>query len=132
MITSLPSECDRALVWLPCDPAHVRQDLALTLTIATTSRTHAASPLIPFADHAVLCPNRCGHYRVLNDIVHCLVQSGRDISVEVWTEQVCPQLLVGEAGSESAVEARLDAHLLIPTCSCAVCEEWIDITVVHP
>ena len=43
-------------------------------------------------------------------------------------------MLQGEPGSESALEARLDVHMLVPTFagSTAPADEWIDVTVVHP
>ena len=47
------------------------------------------------------------------------------------TEEICPQLLQGEPGSEEAFEARLDAHLRIPTGG-SVAVEWVDVTSTHP
>ena len=62
------------------------------------------------------------------------MQAGKDVGAEVWTEEVCPQLLAGEPGTEAAVEARLDVRLCIPTTlgTGAVADEWVDVTVTHP
>ena len=82
-------------------------------------------------DHAVLCGRGGGWYRAHTAVCRCLGRFAREAKVEHSFEEVCPQLLSGEPGSETAVEARLDVHMWSGGQPWLL-EEWVDATIGHP
>ena len=81
-------------------------------------------------DHAQLYGKACVQYRVHSALCHCIGRFAKQSGVEVEHEEVCPELLQGEPGSEVCTEARLDLHLW--SAGCELFEEWLDVTVTHP
>ena len=82
-------------------------------------------------DHAVLCGRGGGKYRAHTAVCRCLGRFAREAGIERTFEEVCPQLLKGEPGSDHAVEARLDVHMWSGGQQWLM-EEWVDATVGHP
>ena len=67
--------------------------------------------LDPFMDHALCCQKGGGFYRVHGSLCRALANIGREAGCEVTSEEIVPELLSGEPGSDEAVEARLDLHV---------------------
>ena len=82
-------------------------------------------------DHAVLCGQGRGRYRSHTAICKWLGRFAKEAGVEYSFEEVCPELLQGEPGSDEAVEARLDLRLWSASQEW-LCQLWLDATVTHP
>ena len=84
-----------------------------------------------FGDHAILCCKGPGRYRSHNAMTKCLAKQANQAGLEAELEEVfCPELLQGGAGTQDAVEARMDIHLW--GSGMTIQEEWIDVIVTHP
>ena len=81
-------------------------------------------------DHALLCGKGGGRYRVHGAVGKCYGRFGTEAGAEVDYEEVCPQLIKGEPGSDAAEEARMDVHIW--SHGTELMEEWIDVTASHP
>ena len=93
-------------------------------------RGGCGKPRDPLGDHALLCGKGPGRYRSHNAVTKCLARQSKQAGLEAVLEEVCPELLQGEAGTDSAVEARLDIHVW--GSGMTVREDWIDVTITHP
>ncbi len=86
--------------------------------------------LDPYLVHALCCRKGGGFYRVHGSLARSLTSIAREADCEAHAEEVVPELLRDEPGTNEAVEARLDLHIWAhPPCP-AECpaEWWVDVT----
>ena len=112
----------------PCRHRPARLD---TLQDCDAAEGRCGRELDTHGDHAVLCGRGRGRYRSHTAVCKCLGRFAREANVEYSFEEVCPALLRGAAGSDEAVEARLDLHLWSSSQQW-LWEAWLDATVTHP
>ena len=62
-------------------------------------------------------------------VVKALQAMCRECGCQTTLEEVVPELIQGEPGTDEAVEARLDLHVW--SCTPFPAEWWVDATVSH-
>ncbi len=93
------------------------------------SSTACGQCLDPYLDHALCCRKGGGFYRVHGSVARALTSVAREADCEVNAEEVVPELISGEPGTDDAVEARLDLHVWAHPPHPA--EWWVDVTHHH-